>query len=170
MADDIGAFTTATTVEPEIGTTHLRFFSFHPREEPKALGCLDATTTLDASVEPLERPTSLDVALPQHLYGRVVGEDEHGTAMVVTSPSASTPPLPQPSEAQTCVLEEEEWEIRKIVGKRRVGKGYEYKVRWRDTWLPRSELGNAQRVLQEFEARYQPGSKSWRLARADKVR
>lgn len=99
MADDIGAFTTATTVELEIGTIHLRFFSFHLREDPKALGCLDATTTLDASVKPLDRPTSLDVALPQHLYRRVIGEDEHGTAMVITSPSASTPPLPQPSEA-----------------------------------------------------------------------
>lgn len=27
-----------------------------------------------------------------------------------------------------------------------------YKERWRNTWLPGSKLGNAQRLLQEFEA------------------
>jgi len=41
--------------------------------------------------------------------------------------------------------EEEEWEIVKIVGKRRTRS---YNVRWKNTWLlPRSKLGNAQELL-----------------------
>ena len=49
--------------------------------------------------------------------------------------------------------------------------GYEYRVRWKDIWLPRSELGNAQRLLQEFEVRHrvQCGWKQGRPARADQV-
>lgn len=35
---------------------------------------------------------------------------------------------------------------------RTTGKAYEYKVWWKDTQLPRSELANAQRLLREFEA------------------
>jgi len=50
-------------------------------------------------------------------------------------------------------LEEEEWEIGRIFGKRRAGKAYEYRVGWMDTWLPRSELGNAKWLLREFEAK-----------------
>lgn len=38
---------------------------------------------------------------------------------------------------------EEDWEIKKIIDKRRVAKGNEYKVRWRDTWLPESEVGKS---------------------------
>lgn len=48
----------------------------------------------------------------------------------------------------------DEWEVKKIVDKRWVGKGYEHKVRWKESWLPRSELANAKRLLREFEARH----------------
>ena len=44
-----------------------------------------------------------------------------------------------------------EWEIEKIVGKRCTRRGYEYKVRWQDMWLLRSELGNAQGLVQQFD-------------------
>lgn len=40
--------------------------------------------------------------------------------------------------------------MKKIVDKRRVGKGYEYKVHWKGTWLPRSELENAKRLLRNL--------------------
>ena len=144
------ASTRATTAEPEIEAAHL--LSSPPKEEPKPLGASDAPAAPDPLVELLDRLTSPDVALPPHSDGWVVDEDEHGAPAVPSPPSASTPPLPQQSETPTSALEEE-WEIRKIIGKRRAGRGYEYRVRWRDTWLPRSELGNARRLLQEFEAR-----------------
>ncbi|KAL2046936.1 hypothetical protein N7G274_000954 [Stereocaulon virgatum] len=81
------------------------------------------------------------------------GADDRGSAAVAARLSASPPPPAQPSPAPAPVVEEEvvEWEIRKIVGKRRVGKGYEYRVRWKGTWPARRELGNAERLLKEFE-------------------
>ena len=42
-----------------------------------------------------------------------------------------------------------------IVGKRRRVKGYEYKVCWKETWLLERELGNAQKLLWDFEAKRQ---------------
>ena len=52
---------------------------------------------------------------------------------------------------RTSVPHRKEWEIERIVGKRRTRRGYEYKVRWQDTWLLRSELGNAQGLVQQFD-------------------
>ncbi len=88
--------------------------------------------------------------------------------MVASPPSAGSPPPSQQSKARIYVLEEKEWEIKKILGKRRVGKGYEYGVRWKDGWLRGSELGNARRLLREFEAqgRTQRGSKPHKATRA----
>ena len=63
--DESGASTKATSVEPETGTAHP--FSSHLRVEPKTLGCLSARTIPDPPAEPLDRPTSPNVALPQHL-------------------------------------------------------------------------------------------------------
>lgn len=82
-----------------------------------------------------------------------VSEADCATAAVANSFSASPSPLSQPSLAPTPAPEEETWGIQKIVDKRRLGKGYENKVRWKDTWLRKSELGNAQRLLGRFEAR-----------------
>lgn len=60
-----GASTRATSIEPQTGTASP--LSSHPREELKTLDCLDALTTPNPPVESLDRPTSPDVALPQHL-------------------------------------------------------------------------------------------------------
>ncbi len=49
---------------------------------------------------------------------------------------------------------EEEWEIKRRDERgRAMSTGYEYRVRWEDLWLPKSELGNARRLLLKFEAR-----------------
>jgi len=68
--------------------------------------------------------------------------------------------------------EEQEWEIIRILNKRRTREGQEYKVRWEDTWLRRSELGNAQELLRKFEGKGQAqrGCIRGRPARADKGR
>ena len=68
---------------------------------------------------------------------------------------ANTPCLLESSQGQLypTLHEGEEWEIARILGKRRIGKSYEYRVRWRSTWLPKSALGNAQALLRDFEAR-----------------
>ncbi len=69
-------------------------------------------------------------------------------------------------------MDKEAWEIVRIVGKRRRGKGYGYKVCWKETWLLERELGNAQELLRKFEAKHQAqrGGKRGRPARADKGR
>jgi len=87
-----GASTNATSIESEIGAVHL--LSSHPREEPKTLGSLDAPTIPELPTEPLDPPRSLNVALPQHPYGRVVREGDHGVAAVAGPHVATTPSLP----------------------------------------------------------------------------
>ena len=156
MTDETGVSIKATSVEPETETALL--LGSHPREEPKTLCCSDTPNIPELPTGPLDRPTSTGVALAQDLYKRVVGEDDHGAATVASPPCAITPPLSprreeeRREEKRNAAFEEHEWEITKIVGRRRTRKGNEYKVRWRNTWLPRIELGNAQRLLQEYEA------------------
>ena len=56
-------------------------------------------------------------------------------------------PPPRPKRAsghnKAVPLESQQWEIRKIISKRRTRWGCEYNVVWANSWLPRSELGNA---------------------------
>lgn len=113
---ETGGLTDATSVKSEIGSTPPP--SSYPEAKPKTPGCsLDTSTTPDPPTEPSNRPASLCAALPQYPYGRVVGEDDHAAA-VISPPSATTPPLSQQSQAQNVALKEQEWEIRRIVGKR----------------------------------------------------
>ena len=142
-----------------------------PPRQPKADG-RSSTPAPEPITGPIERPTSSGAALLPPLCERIVGEDGHG-AVAVASPPGGTPPPPSPQSSASYntleeEVEEEEWEISKIIGKRRAGRSCEYKVRWRSTWLPRSELGNAQQLLQEFEAqvRAQRGCKMGRSTRA----
>lgn len=76
-----------------------------PRKELKTLGCLDAPSTPDPPLAPLDRPTSPDAALPQYLDRRLGSEDEHGAAAVANPPSASTP---EQIEGGSLVVEGEE--------------------------------------------------------------
>ena len=149
-------------------TAHL--LSSPSKEEPKTVGASAAPAAPDPPVELFARSIFPDVAPPPHSDGWIVDEDRHGAPAVPSPRSATTPLLSRQSEAPTSTLEEE-WEIRKIIGKRRTGKGYEYKVRWRNTWLKRSELGNARRLLQEFEAkcRSQRDDTGGKPSRADEV-
>jgi len=163
------ASTRASSVESEIGPVHLS--RPHLRGQPKMLDCLDAPTIPEPPTESLDRPTSPAIPLPQHLRGRFVRVDRQGAAAVASPPSATTPPLPPPPEARTPAFEEEEWEIKKIVGKIWVGDRYQYKVRWEDTCLSESELGNAQGLVQDFKARRRGrGRKQVRPLRSNRVR
>lgn len=141
------------------------------REQAEAHGC-SSTHATEPTTAPIDRPTSPSASLPQLPCGRVVGEDDCRGAAAVSPPSIITPPLPQQSEARTSILEQDEWEILRIVGKRRLGKAMKYRVRWKDTWLPRSEFGNAQRLLREFEVHGRARCvRKWsRPGRADKRR
>ena len=173
---ELDASTRATSVESEIGTVHLQ--SSHPRKQPKTHGCLNPSTTgstTEPTTSPYDRPISSSIALSHGRIQQAIRGGDPGAAVTVHPPHAITvtQPLPeQPQHPGSSALGEEEWEIARIVGKRRRGKGYEYKVCWKKTWLLECELGNAQELLREFEANYQPqqGRKRGRPARADKGR
>ena len=156
-------------MESKIGSAALQ--SSHHREQAKAHGCLSTYTleylcfepttepTTESTTEPNDRPTSPSAALPQRPCGRVIGEEDHGGAAAASPPRPITPPLSQQSPGQEgSALDKEEdhddeWKILRIIGKRRTSKGNEYRVRWKSTWKPETELGNAQRLVQEFKAR-----------------
>ena len=161
--DENGGSTRATSVETQLGPAT----QDPPPPEKAETQARLTTCTIQPTTEPVDRPISLSVTLPQHSAGRVGGADDLEAAVVANPSSASPLPLSQPSSALTLAVEEE-WEIRKIVSKRRVGRDYAYKVRWKDTWLHRSELGNARGLLKEFEARgrLQRGPERRRPARA----
>ena len=80
---------------------------------------------------------------------------EYGAAATVnpSGVTAATPPSPEREGRRDLAQDEEEnWEIVKMVGKRRTRKGCEYKVRWKDTWMSDSELRNAARLVREYDA------------------
>ena len=57
--------------------------------------------------------------------------------------------------AQNCphaLVEGQLWENLDIVDPRKMSRGWEFEVAWANPWLPRSELGNAKRLLRKFEA------------------
>jgi len=163
---ETNASTRATSVGSETGIAHLS--SFDPMEQPKTHGCVNTRFATSPTTSPIDRPTSLG--------GQTVHEGDHGAAAIVHPYSVTVDISHFPDrlrgQRDSLLDEEDEWEIVKIVGKRWTSSGYEYNVRWKDTWLPRSELGNAQELLQEFivRGRAQRGRKRGQRARAEKSR
>ncbi len=156
-------------MESEIGTIHLQ--SSHPREQQKTHGCLSSPT--EPTPSPIDRPISSSVRLCRDRVEQATCGGDGGITATVYPPHTITVPPPlaeRPQDQGGLALDEDEWEIVRIVGKRQRGKGYEYKVCWKETWLLERELGNAQELLRKFEVKHQAqrGGKRGRPARADK--
>jgi len=169
---ETGGSTRATSMEAEIGNVHPK--SSHPREQPKTHGCMSPATTTEPTISPIDRPISPSVAVPQDRGTLAAHGGGHRATATVDLLGVAATPLSheQPQNQGGSALDEEEWEIVRIVGKRRREKGYEYKVCWKKTWLLERELGNAQELLREFKVKRQAqrGGKRGRPARADKGR
>ena len=166
-----GASTRATSVESETGTAHLS--SSHPKEQPKAHRCLNPHTATEPTTSFLDCPTTASIDLPQDRVEQTVRGGEYGAAATINPSGVIAATLPSPErEGQRGLAqdEEEDWEIVKIVRKRRTRKGCEYKVRWKNTWMSDSELRNAARLVREYNAqvRGQRGGKRGRPARVGK--
>ena len=108
----------------------------------------------NSPTESVDRPTFPNVTVSQDSNTRGFGKEDRGAVAVASPRNATIVSFPVQSDAGISGLqEEEEWEIKRIVGKRWAGETYEYKVRWKDSWLSKRALGNAQRLLKEFKAR-----------------
>ncbi len=127
------------------------------RKQPKTHDYLNGRTINEPIILPLDRPTLPSVTLSRDLHRQTIrgGDCGAGVAAHPYSITAVTSRFPERLQGQrhSALDGEKEWEIMKIVGKRRTRSGYEYNVRWKNTWLPKSELGNAQELLQDFEVR-----------------
>ena len=132
-------------------------------------------SNFNATVESFNRLCSLSITLFEDRERRTVDANDHNgrTSATVGSASATaTRPLgteQHQGPGGPAEVEEQVWEITEILEKRAAGSEMEYRVRWKDTWLPRSELGNAQGLLKKFEAKGRAhGRKRGRPARTDK--
>ena len=84
----------------------------------------------------------------------VHANDHNGRTSAIVGSTSATATRPLANEQHQgpdgpAEIEEQEWEITEILDKRVAGSETEYRVRWKDTWLPKSELGNAQEVVEE---------------------
>ena len=122
-------------MESEVGTVHLQ--SSHPREQPMTHGCLSSNTT-ETTASAYDCSISPSVALSRGPVEQAIRGGDRGAAATVHPPHTITVTSPlheQPQDQGAPVLNEEEWEIVRIVGKRRRGKVNEYKVCWKRIWL-----------------------------------
>ena len=128
---EIDVSTRTTSVESEIDIKHLQ--SSHPRKPPKTHGCLGPSIT-DPTSEPttfsFDRPISPSITLSHDRIEQAIHGGDCGVAVTVHSPHAITftPPLPEQPQDQGRLALYKEWEIVRIVDKRRRGKGHKYKV------------------------------------------
>ena len=170
---DEGTFAEIESNMSEIDTADTQLNIPCSTKEPKTHHCSDPNTT----AEPFDRLCSLSVTPFEDQERRTVHANDHNgrTSATVGSASATATRTFAPEQPQgqggRAEAEEQEWEVIKILDKRETRSGTEYRVRWKSTWLPRSELGNARRLLREYEAkgRAQHGLKRGRPARIDKV-
>ena len=157
----------------EIDTADTQLNTSCSTKEPKTYHCSDP----NATAEPVDRLFSPSITPFEDQERRTVHANVHNgrTSAIVGSASATAtrPFAPEQPQGQggPAEVEVQEWEVTKILDKRETRSGTEYRVRWKSTWLPRSELGNARRLLREYEAkgRAQHGPKRGRPARKDNV-
>lgn len=99
-------------------------------EKPKSLDDSNALTIPQCRIESLDRPTSPDVALIQHPHRGSVRKDNYGAAVIASTPTVISPSFSQQPQGKDDPASEEEgddeWEISRIVGRRRTGKGIAY--------------------------------------------
>jgi hypothetical protein len=60
--------------------------------------------------------------------------------------------LEGPQSAAPATDPNHQWGIRKIIGQKMVGRERHYRVQWKDTWMPESELAGAKKLVDTFTA------------------
>ncbi len=170
---DEGTSAEIASIMSEIDTADTQLNTPCSTKEPKTHHCSDP----NAIAEPFDRLCSLSITPFEDQERRIVHANDHNGRISANvgsvSATATIPFAPEQHQGQggPAEIEEQEWEVTKILDKRETRSGTQYRVRWKSTWLPRSELGNAQKLLWEYEAkgRAQHGRKRGRSARKDIV-
>lgn len=130
--DEINASTKVTSVKSEINTIHPQ--SSHPGKQPKIHDCLSSSTTeptTEPTTSPFDCPISPSIALSHDRIEQAIREGDRGIAATIYSLHAITvlPSLAErPQNQEALTLNEEKWEIVKIIDKRRTRKGDKYKI------------------------------------------
>lgn len=144
----------------KIDIIHLK--SFHSREQSKTYDCLSSAAIIESFIESLinffHRLISLSVALFCDSVEQTISENDREAATIIHFSyiiTVSLSLLEQHQNQEDLALHEKEWEIVRIVDKRRREKNYEYKMCWKKTWLRECKLENTQKLLRDFKA------KSW---------
>ena len=167
--DDDGTSAEIESIMSEIDTADIQLNTSCSTKESKTYHCSDP----NATAEPIDRPCPLSITSFEDQERRTIHDGRMSAIVGSVGATATRPFAPEQPQGQggPAEVEKQEWEVTKILDKRETGLGTEYRVRWKSTWLLRSELGNARRLLWEYEAkgRAQHGHKRGRPTRNDKV-
>ena len=150
-----GTSSETRSVMSDIDIAHTRLNTSYSSKQPNTHYYSDP----HATTELLDRSCSPGVAPFEDREGRPVHKDDHNGRSSAKFGSADAiiarPLAPEQIQGSGGPAEviEQEWEITKIFDKRDTGSEMEYKVCWKSTRLPQSELGSAQRLLREYEAK-----------------
>ncbi len=142
-------------------------------KESKTHHCLN----FNAIVESFDRLCSFSVSSFENQERRTVHANDHNerTSAIVDFVSAIIIRLFAFEQFQSqddwAETEKQKWKVIKILDKREIRSKMKYKIRWKSTWLFRSELESTQRLLQEYktESWAQHECKQNRLVHKDKV-
>jgi hypothetical protein len=116
----------------------------------------------DEGPRPAKRRQKLNHrATPVNIAQRNTSQDEgRPLSTFIESTSASTTPAafesappPEPQLAAQVINANQDWEVRKIIGKEDVDGVLYYLVEWSPTLVPKHLLGHAKEPVDEFEAR-----------------
>lgn len=110
------------SMESEISTIHIK--SSHLREQSK--GCLSLTIT--KSITSLDHFISLSIALFCNWVEQTICKGDHRAAVIIYLSHTITVTLSlseQPKDQEALVLNEQKWEIIRIIDKRQTERDYE---------------------------------------------
>ena len=169
---DEGTTAEIESIMSEIDTADTQLNTPCSTKEPKPHRCSDR----NATAEPSDCLVSPSITPFEDRERRSVDANVHNRRTLAIVDSTSTTVTTSLATEQyqgpggPAEIEEQEWEITEILEKRAAGSETEYRVRWKDTCLLRSELGSAQGLLKKFKAngRAQHGRKRGRPARTGK--
>jgi len=125
------------------------------RSAPASKGGFQASKSFRIYEDPM------DVVLdPPTTPNNLTKHPASGNTLLPSRPAQSLRSTHQVCDASTLLqgitdaeLDSRKWEIEKIVDRRPTAAGWEYKVRWGESWVAEDDLEDAQDVVEEYHLR-----------------